>query len=99
MKLSLVTASFLVLCTAASAQTVTTETYKQDPACKAAVEQTCPGIKPGGGRIKACLKEHNTTLKQLCPGDVGKKHLHQSAPVTSGTPPVAAPLATPPAGQ
>ena len=98
MKLSLATASFLVLCTAASAQTVSVAPRPQaDPACKAAVEQVCPGIKPGGGRIKDCLKAHNTSLKQLCPQDVKAKHV-QSAPVTAG-PPMAAPVATPPAGQ
>jgi hypothetical protein len=104
MKLTLATASFLILCTAASAQTAPAPSgngghHEMDPACKAAIEKVCPGVKPGGGRIKDCLKEHNTSFKQLCPQDAGKgKHAQSTTPPLSSGPSTA-PLATPPAGQ
>ncbi len=94
MKLSFATASFLILCTTASAQTP--QRHEADPSCKAAIEKICPGVKPGDGRIMECLKQHNTTFKQICPQDVGKHAQSSSQP---GTPPIAAPVASLPAGQ
>ena len=35
-------------------------------ACKADVEKFCKGIKPGGGRIWACLKSNDAELSQPC---------------------------------
>jgi hypothetical protein len=34
--------------------------------CKADVEKFCKGIKPGGGRIWACLKSHGSELAPAC---------------------------------
>jgi hypothetical protein len=35
-------------------------------ACKADAEKFCKGIRPGGGRIWACLKSHESDLSQPC---------------------------------
>ncbi len=34
--------------------------------CKADVDKFCKGIKPGGGRIWACLKSNEVNLSQPC---------------------------------
>ena len=35
-------------------------------ACRADVATLCAGIQPGGGRIRACLKENRDRLSQGC---------------------------------
>lgn len=35
-------------------------------ACKADVEQFCKDVKPGQGRLAACLKEHKDDVSQPC---------------------------------
>lgn len=35
-------------------------------ACKADLDRFCPGTKPGGGRIAACLRKHAAELSQPC---------------------------------
>ena len=34
--------------------------------CKADVERLCPGVQPGGGRIKACLMEKKEQMSVGC---------------------------------
>jgi len=34
--------------------------------CKADVERLCPGVPPGGGRIKACLMKHQNEMSVGC---------------------------------
>jgi hypothetical protein len=35
-------------------------------ACKADVKKNCADIKPGGGRIEACLKDHFADVSDPC---------------------------------
>lgn len=35
-------------------------------ACAADFRTHCPGIKPGGGRLAACLKEKHASFSQAC---------------------------------
>ena len=35
-------------------------------ACQADISSLCPGIQPGGGRIKVCLKQNKDKLSQGC---------------------------------
>jgi hypothetical protein len=35
-------------------------------ACGADISQVCAGVKPGGGRITACVREHFTELSAPC---------------------------------
>jgi len=46
--------------------------------CKADVERLCPGVQPGGGRIKACLMEKKEQMSVGCAQALQK--LQQSKP-------------------
>lgn len=35
-------------------------------ACKADAGKLCPGVQPGGGRVLACLKQHEAELSPDC---------------------------------
>jgi len=35
-------------------------------ACDADIQKLCAGVKPGGGRILACLKQHQETVSDNC---------------------------------
>lgn len=48
-------------------------------ACKADAQKLCPGIKPGGGRIAACLKEHRDDVSPGCMENLKKMHPKASA--------------------
>ena len=41
-------------------------------ACKADVEKFCKDIKPGGGRIRACIKSNKDRLSQECKDEIAK---------------------------
>jgi hypothetical protein len=49
----------------ASAATIAFHSVREGP-CKAEVERYCEHEKPGGGRIQACLREHESDLSKLC---------------------------------
>lgn len=38
----------------------------RDGPCKIEVNRYCMHVKPGGGRIQACLREHTSDLSRLC---------------------------------
>jgi len=35
-------------------------------ACDADIKKLCPGVQPGGGRILACLKQHQESVSDNC---------------------------------
>lgn len=35
-------------------------------ACDADIQKLCSGVKPGGGRILACLKQHQESVSDNC---------------------------------
>lgn len=35
-------------------------------ACAPDVKRLCPGISPGGGRLKACIREHASEFSKPC---------------------------------
>jgi hypothetical protein len=37
------------------------------------IEVLCPGVKPGDGRLKACLQQQGKTVADVCPGLAGKR--------------------------
>jgi hypothetical protein len=41
-------------------------------ACKDDIQQLCQNVKPGGGRIAACLKENKDKLSDTCKAQVAK---------------------------
>jgi hypothetical protein len=36
------------------------------PGCRPDAEKLCQGIRPGGGRVMACLQSHQSELSQVC---------------------------------
>jgi hypothetical protein len=57
----------LLICAAlpAMAATITFTSVREGP-CKLEVTRYCEHVKPGGGRIQACLREHSGELSRLC---------------------------------
>lgn len=44
-----------------------------DDACRGDIKRFCAGIKPGQGRIAACLKSHRAELSPACREDLSKR--------------------------
>jgi hypothetical protein len=42
------------------------DSAEQKFACREEIAQYCQGVKPGGGRILSCLKEHENDLSPAC---------------------------------
>ncbi len=40
--------------------------------CRADAERLCPGVRPGGGAIKNCLKEHENEVSIGCAKELKK---------------------------
>jgi hypothetical protein len=63
-KLSLTVAAFVVgLAASAQAQNLTAE---QRAACQGDYSRYCKGVKPGGGRIIACLNKQGDKISEAC---------------------------------
>lgn len=62
-----IAAAFLAIMTfPAMAQNALIRDFRVVRACAAGVEALCSDILPGGGRIKACMKEHKDKLSANC---------------------------------
>lgn len=78
---SLVVCSFLA-CTALSASAADTAPYQKGPvaeACTQDVKTLCPEVKPGEGRIAACLKDNHDKVSAGCKEALKSRH-HQRQP-------------------
>jgi Cysteine rich repeat len=64
-KATLIAAVLLCSSLPAIAATVTIRSVLDGP-CKVEVERFCNRVKPGSGRIQACLKEHVAELSRFC---------------------------------
>ena len=40
--------------------------------CRADAERLCPGVRPGGGALKKCLKEHENEVSIGCAKELKK---------------------------
>jgi gas vesicle protein len=49
-----------------------------DKPCKADVQKFCKDVKPGGGRIIKCMKEHESDLSAACKGKEKEMKEHMS---------------------
>lgn len=58
--------AFFVFVTQTQAQTAETTATPSVHPCKADVEKFCKDVKPGGGKLNACMKEHESELSQAC---------------------------------
>jgi outer membrane protein OmpA-like peptidoglycan-associated protein len=56
----------LSFATAAGAQEAVPTARQIAHACSGDVARFCPGVEPGGGRLKACMKEHVSQLSAAC---------------------------------
>ncbi|SDR47539.1 Cysteine rich repeat-containing protein [Rhizobiales bacterium GAS191] len=65
MKTTMIAAFLICASLPASAATITMRSVIEGP-CKIEVERFCNHVKPGGGRVQACLKEHLPELSRLC---------------------------------
>ena len=45
---------------------------KEFPSCIADAEKLCPGSKPGGGQIMACLRVRQEDISEECKREMGK---------------------------
>ena len=52
-------------------------------ACHADVQKLCPGMRPGGGKIKDCMASHKAELSQACKDALAKAE-QQHAPAANG---------------
>jgi len=59
-------AALLMVSSAAVAQTKQQEAKVIAHACGGDIDRLCPGVPPGEGRIKACVKAHVTDLSAPC---------------------------------
>ena len=42
-------------------------------ACAEDFKALCPNVKPGGGRVKSCIKEHKDQLSTACKSALAEK--------------------------
>jgi len=64
-KTTMIAAIMICASLPAYAATVTMRSVIEGP-CKPEVERFCKSVKPGGGRVQGCLKEHVAELSRLC---------------------------------
>ena len=64
-KILIVSAIFLLSASAAMAQ-MRQGAMAAAQACKPDIAQFCSQVAPGGGRLKACMKEHLRELSEPC---------------------------------
>lgn len=66
-----------ILCTVSAAPFSLADETPADPlappsladlhaACDADIKKLCAGVQPGGGRILACLKQHQESVSDIC---------------------------------
>jgi Cysteine rich repeat len=56
----------------AQAQTAGLRDSSLAKACATDLRQLCASVKPGGGRVLACLQSHEAELKPLCKAELPK---------------------------
>jgi len=68
--LAVLAATALPLAALAADATTTKPARAELSACKTDAAKLCPGIEPGGGRLKACFKEHRKELSAECKSEM-----------------------------
>jgi hypothetical protein len=68
-KLIITIVSLVAIMSGVSIRAQSQEISNADP-CSADIQKFCKGVKPGGGTIAACMKEHSQELSQSCKSHV-----------------------------
>jgi hypothetical protein len=55
-------------------------------ACKPDMQKFCSDVKPGGGRIIACLRDHKDQLSQVCTDAMASAKSHRPPATGSDSP-------------
>ena len=88
-------AALAMLSLPAFAQSQLSEAWDLARACAGDVMRFCAGVMPGGGRIKACMKENMAQLSPSCreafEAFEGKQGADQGAPAAADSAPSAKP--------
>ena len=56
----------MIIATLATASLAQAQTLQEQRACRGDFEKLCPGVKPGGGRVIACLSRQKDALTPDC---------------------------------
>ncbi len=79
----LVMLGMVVVSAVAAAQTTAPGQPKQlapaGAACKADVQRLCAGVQPGGGRIRACMRQHQQDLSAGCKAAISHRREEKPA--------------------
>jgi hypothetical protein len=77
LKKALTIGSILLLSTSGAMAQMRQGAMAAANACKPDIRQFCSQVPPGGGRIKACMKEHLPELSEPCKEALFQAWLHQ----------------------
>ena len=88
--LSLVMATALAGAAASAADNPNRAAVRQ--ACQADISSLCAGIQPGGGRIRACLRQNKDKLSQGCRSAIAEAMQARRAARQQSAAPVTGPV-------
>ena len=65
-------ACLLVMAASLMVSAAQAEENEHPGACRADIQKLCKGVQPGGGRIAACLKQHESEISPGCRENIAK---------------------------
>lgn len=80
MKRILITLTYVAALAGCAAQAQPAGNDSLRSACRDDFQKLCPGVRPGGGRIKPCMAQHKDQLSQRCRDAVQKARPDKTPP-------------------